>query len=238
MSMPNHNFKDMTGLTFGNWKVLCRGENNNRKQAQWYCECLGCGDVHLISGDALRSGKSKGCKHCGNKKHGGTLNGNPIRLYRIWQSMKERTRNPKNPKFKWYGGKGISVCQDWLDYETFETWAKNNGYQDNLTIDRIDPDGNYCPENCRWITQVQQIGNIKRIPKSGYSGVVERKHKTKTSYQAIIENSRYKKYLGTYKTATEAAFARDLYLLENNLLHEHNGNFITLEKLQFKEIKQ
>lgn len=81
------------------------------------------------------------------------------RLYNIWSDMKDRCRNTNSPAYKWYGGRGISYCQDWEGFDCFEQWALNNGYNDKLTIDRIDTNGNYCPENCRFVDMKAQNNN-------------------------------------------------------------------------------
>lgn len=239
--MPNHNFKDLTGQTFGNWKVLSRTENNKRNQARWNCECMQCGNTGAIEGGRLRSGKSKGCKHCGNRKHGAVLHGEKTRLYNIWLNMRARCNNPKNLKYKYYGGKGVSICDAWDNFENFQNWALENGYEDSLTIDRIDGNKGYCPENCRWVPKYKQFAN-QEGRKGKLIGVKYRPYKTHDEvknrhYVATIQNGRKTSiFVGAYHTPIEAAFARDFYLMDNDLLGKHNGNFITKETLKYKEI--
>lgn len=230
--------RDLTGKQYGHWLVLEMKPKDPKEPRQWLCKCTRCGKTtKYVYEDNLLRNHSSGCLKCLHITHG---DASGSRLYEIWHGMKSRTKNKTNTAYKNYGAKGIKVCKEWTnDYQKFKEWALNNGYDDNLTIDRIDPDGNYEPSNCRWISQTAQNGRLRRNYSTGYIGVtfVERKGGD-TFYQPSIRNSKRAIYLGKYKTAIEAAFARDLYLLENNLLHEHNGNFITLEKLQFKEIKQ
>lgn len=93
------------------------------------------------------------------------------RLYGIWSNMKTRCYNPKVKAYQHYGGRGIEVCKEWQKYDVFYRWAMSSGYQDNLTLDRIDSDENYCPENCRWATQKEQQNNRRNNHLLTYNGV-------------------------------------------------------------------
>lgn len=154
---------DMTGMTFGYLTVLRRAEaKTNAGKVRWHCRCI-CGREVVVVGAELRNGHTVSCgcysAQMARKrmlKHGefGT------RLYRIWANMKERCTNQNTRDFLHYGGKGVKVCAEWLEYKGFRAWALANGYTDDLTIDRIDNDGNYEPENCQWITL--SANSIKR----------------------------------------------------------------------------
>ena len=93
------------------------------------------------------------------------------RLFNIWRGMKQRCLNPKNVKYKDYGGRGIKICDEWMDYLNFAKWAKSNGYSEVLTIDRIDVDGDYRPGNCRWADMKTQANNTRRNKKRGTTSV-------------------------------------------------------------------
>ena len=146
---------DMTGQKIGHWTVIKRVENYKNGTAQWLCKC-DCGNTSIIFGSKLRSGKAKGCIHCAQKTHGfgGT------RIYNTYCNMKKRCYFSGSINFKDYGGRGITICNEWLeDFMNFYNWAMANGYDDSLTIDRIDVNGNYEPSNCRWVTAPQQRRN-------------------------------------------------------------------------------
>lgn len=100
-------------------------------------------------------------------KHGGTN----TRLYKIWGSMKERCYRKKHSHYKNYGGRGIKICEEWKDFSAFQNWAYQYGYDDTLTIDRIDVDGNYEPSNCRWVTMKEQENNRRNNRVLVYKGV-------------------------------------------------------------------
>lgn len=148
-----------------------------------YIECVcDCGNVintkltFLIIGTA----KSCGCikrENVGNIKHGGSRK----KLYNVWVSMRQRCNNHKNKNFNHYGGRGILICNDWSEFSKFESWAKNNGYKEGLTLDRIDNNGNYSPENCRWVPMSVQCLNTR------YNRVIEFDGKSQTLHEWALD---------------------------------------------------
>ena len=196
-------------------------ENSKQKKRFGLYKCGFCGNEFKAQVQHINSGNTKSCG-CYQKRrasethktHGLTNS----KLYEAWVSIKDRTLNIKHKQYNDYGGRGITICEEWKnDPIAFYNWAMLNGYSDELSIDRIDNDGNYCPENCRWTTPTIQCRNqrIQKNNTSGYKGVSFVKDRNKFRVSLSVNKKRI--HLGYFKTAEEGAIAYNNYIIENNL---------------------
>lgn len=164
--------EDLTGQRFGRLLVIGRGDDyicpDGRRRDRWICKC-DCGNIKSIRRTCLKSGDTQSCGClCKEKlsnvatKHGGY----GTSLNNIWNGMRQRCNNPKNNHYDNYGARGIRICEEWDDFSVFRDWAYDNGYDPTLgrekcSLDRIDVNGDYTPDNCRWVSMKEQ-GRNKR----------------------------------------------------------------------------
>lgn len=152
------------GQKFGKLTVKESLKNDNGRK-MWLCRC-DCGNYTKVYPYKLTSNHTKSCG-CLKRKYN-IIN---KRIFNIWENMIARCSNPNRKDFKWYGQKGICVCAEWKNsFELFQNWALNNGYDDELTLDRIDSNGNYKPSNCRWVTIEEQQRNKSNNNLIEYNG--------------------------------------------------------------------
>ena len=165
---------DLTGQKFGRLTAVEKAGKYRDRHILWLCECE-CGNTCQVPSNVLKKGEVRSCgcllreaQHIPkNKKHGLSKS----RIYQIWRDMRARCENENNKRYHRYGERGIKVCDEWRsDFRNFYEWAVENGYNETLTIDRKDNEGNYEPSNCRWLNKKEQNNNTSRNNIVEYNG--------------------------------------------------------------------
>ena len=194
--------------------------SKDRKRRYGIFECPKCKEKYTLRFSSIKQTKSDICKICAKTKHG--LHNH--RIYSIWCGIIKRCFNKNEKNYINYGARGITICEEWRnDFKSFYDWSLVNGYSDNLSIDRIDNDGNYEPNNCRWATRKEQARNtriLKSTNTSGYRGVSFHKKVNKWAVKVSIDGKGI--HIGVFENAIDGAKAYNNYILENRLEHTLN----------------
>jgi len=174
-------FSNLTGQKFGRLTVLGLSPKKSGRKSYWVCQCS-CGNKTVVRSDILKNGSTMSCgclkkeqdeKNLDHTRKYGDEITHESRLYQIWQGMRYRCENPNDRSYPRWGGRGIKVCHEWsTDYAKFKEWALSHGYHSDLSIDRIDVNGNYEPSNCRWANAKTQCNNRTTTIKVPYHGEV------------------------------------------------------------------
>ena len=215
--------KDMTPKLIEDLGMRYPAENSTRKYRYGLYECQYCGKEFEGSMYSVKRGQTKSCGcQKGGKIHGLSHN----QFYKTWNDMIRRCTNPNNRDYKNYGGRGITVCEEWLDVIDFVAWCdltypKLEGY----SLDRIDNDKGYSPDNCRWADASTQNTNqrMKKNNKSGYVGVIWHIRDKKWGANIGVNNKFIN--IGSFKTLEEAVQARDIYIIENSLPYKLSTDY-------------
>jgi len=198
----------------------------SKQKARYGIYMCHCGNEFKAQIYSIKSGNTKSCG-CFNRQNPDkspiTHGMSNTRIYNIWCGIIKRCTNPKHNKFHYYGGRGITFCDKWKNFEGFYEDMKD-GYDDSLSIDRIDYDGNYCKENCRWATNALQARNTRLIGiknTTGYRGVHFHKRNGKFIAHISVDNKSI--HIGSFDSAIDGAIAYDKYVIHNNLEHTINN---------------
>ena len=198
---------DMKGKRYGRYVVIRYMGENKRHESLWECKC-DCGNIKVIPGIRLRKGGalSCGCLHKDEMIKRQTTHGlSHTRIHDIWKELKQRCTNKSNSKYKYYGEKGITVCDEWSNsFINFYNWSIENGYNDTLTIDRIDSSKGYDPSNCRWVSYKVQNNNKSDNKRYIIDGVNKTLSEWCQDYQVPFKriNNRISKGWDIYKALT------------------------------------
>lgn len=206
--MKNQIRLHLEGERYGKLVVMEEAESIYSKTGKmirrWKCKC-DCGNITIVRHGDLRNGSTVSCgcynyeKESAAKTHGYSR----TKLGNVFEGMKQRCNNPKNKNYEKYGGRGIKICTEWLnDPKRFFDWAIKNGYKEGLSIDRIDVNGNYEPDNCRWADNETQCLNqrLRKDNKTGHKGI----YYSEGVYRVQIRRNKKRYYFGSYKTLPEA----------------------------------
>ena len=220
--LDKNNGRDMTPQLIKDLGMRYPTEKSRYKSRYGLYECQYCGKEWETITKDIKRGQTKSCGCLSGKKHGLSQN----KFYRIWYNMTYRCSNHNSKDYKDYGVRGITVYKEWQDVTNFVAWCESTHPNiEGYTLDRIDNDKGYSPENCRWVDKSTQSINqrVRRTNTSGYVGIIWSEARLKWVSSITTEKKRI--WLGEYKTIEEAVLARDNYIIENKLPHKLSTDY-------------
>ena len=209
-------FEDLSGCKFGRLTVIQK-DAKSKGRTKWICKC-DCGNVKSIQATHLKSGATSSCG-CYQKERAilcNTIHGKTTTsLHNRWKAIKQRCLNSNNKRYQDYGERGINICDEWLDFRNFEKWALNNGYAENLSLDRVDNDKGYSPDNCRWTDEITQNRNRRDVV---YIKDIDRKIKLKivSEITGISFATLYDRITKQNKKSLKEILSEEQYMLITN----------------------
>lgn len=231
--------EDLSGEKFGRLTVISFAEiikSGNGRRYMWNCQC-DCGKICVIDASSLKSGNTQSCgclaretKGKASIKHGKRK----TPLYNVWTLMKQRCHNETNKSYRLYGKRGIQVCDEWKDdFDKFYAWCMENGYKKGMQIDRIDTDGNYCPENCRFVTLKENENNRRDNVMIDYQGEKYTLAQFSEKFNMKYDRLRYL-YIRcglSIEEIIENDYINKPYKRNSKVLYEYKDGLYTLDEL-------
>lgn len=221
--------KDLVGNIYNKWTVLSEVERDKHNKRVWLCECT-CRSISKITQDNLIRNLSTQCKNCSiiNRKKKQDFLREDHRLYSLWKNMKNRINNPNRDNYHRYGGRGIKICDRWYDFLLFLEDMENS-FEEGLSLERVDNDGDYCPENCKWATKKEQSNNQEKSLELLFEGVIYTE--SQLSEKTGVNRTTIQRRRNAGYSVEEMIYGRESVVCRKSKSLEYDGSFYSFKEL-------